>query len=237
MYMLHLHCLLFLIIFGSRKRDSETEEQRQQRKQDDGERQKQIRISKVNTMEGASQTFLQACKEGPDYVCHGCHRLMYRQTVVKIDSGKYLKVSDIVMSKICQFDNTYYRCQDITWICKTCDYTLKRGNLPAQAKVNSLTLDTIPVELSELNPLELCLISLRIPFMKMVALPRGRQRSIYGPAVNVPTDLYGVLTSTQSPFANTDGPNETQEEALLQSLLHVRIYTSREGFASPRVAS
>ena len=75
------------------------------------------------------------------------------------------------------------------WICKTCNHSLKRGNLPAQAKVNGLKLDNIPAELSELNMLETCLISLRIPFMKMVTLPSGKQRAIHGLAVDVPTDL------------------------------------------------
>jgi hypothetical protein len=71
---------------------------------------------------------------------------------------------------------------------------LKRGVLPAQAKANNLDLDDIPVELSDLNSLEIHLISLRIPFMKMVALPCGKQRAIHGPAINVPTDLTPVCT-------------------------------------------
>ena len=84
--------------------------------------------------------------------------------------------------------------QDEQWICKTCHSALKQGVFPAQAKANSLNLDDIPVELSDLNPLEIRLISLRIPFMKMVALPCGKQRAIHGPAVNVPTDLTPVCT-------------------------------------------
>ena len=48
------------------------------------------------------------------------------------------------------------------WICKTCHSALKQGVLPDQAKANNLNLDEIPVELSDLNPLELGLISLRI---------------------------------------------------------------------------
>ena len=46
-----------------------------------------------------------------------------------------------------------------------------------------------PPELSYLNALEIRLISLRIPFMKMVALPSGKQRCIHGPAVNEPSKL------------------------------------------------
>ena len=50
------------------------------------------------------------------------------------------------------------------------------------------------MELSGLNPLELRLLCLRIPFMKMVALPCGKQRGICGPAINVPATLDSDLT-------------------------------------------
>ena len=75
------------------------------------------------------------------------------------------------------------------WVCKTCDRALKRGVMPLQAKGNGLKLPQIPPELSDLNALELRLICLRLPFMKMVALPSGKQRSIHGPAVNVPSKV------------------------------------------------
>ena len=50
--------------------------------------------------------------------------------------------------------------------------------MSAQVKANDLQLDEIPVELSILNALELQLISLRVPFMKMVALPSGKQLGV-----------------------------------------------------------
>ena len=62
-----------------------------------------------------------------------------------------------------------------------------------QAKANNLQLDEIPHELSTLNSLELRLISLRVPFMKMVALPSGKQRIIQGLAMNVPSNLCTIL--------------------------------------------
>ena len=61
--------------------------------------------------------------------------------------------------------------------------------MPLQAKANGLQLPEVHPELSGLNALELRLISLRVPFMKMVALPSGKQRSIHGPAVNVPSKV------------------------------------------------
>ena len=136
----------------------------------------------------ASHAFISATKEGTDYVCVSCNRLMYRKTVQEFQVSKYNKApSEIVMPESVS-------AQDKQWICKTCHNALNRGVLPVQAKANNLYLDNIPVVLSELNLLEVCLISLRIPFMKMVALPCGKQRAIHGPAVNVPTDLTPVCT-------------------------------------------
>ena len=53
-------------------------------------------------------------------------------------------------------------------------------------------LRIIPPELSCLKNLEKRLISLHVPFMKMVALPSGKQHCIPGPAVNVPSKLDSV---------------------------------------------
>ena len=135
----------------------------------------------------ASQAFIAATKEGPDYKCVCCNRLMYRKTVIEFKVTKYSKAPD-------DFTVTVPDAGTKQWICKTCDNALKRGKLPAQAKANNLDLEDIPSELSDLNSLEVRFISLRIPFMKMVALPCGKQRAIHGPAVNVPTDLTPVCT-------------------------------------------
>ena len=64
--------------------------------------------------------------------------------------------------------------------------------MPCQAKANNLMLVEQPPELKTLTPLELRLVAQRIPFMKMVGLPRGRQHGIHGPAVNVPTKVETV---------------------------------------------
>ena len=61
--------------------------------------------------------------------------------------------------------------------------------MPSQAKANGLQLETIPEELSDLNDLESHLIGQRIPFMKICALPRGQQKAIHGPCVNLPSNI------------------------------------------------
>ena len=144
----------------------------------------------MDNLTEASHAFISATKEGPDYVCMSSNRLMYCKRVQKFHVSKYDKApSEFVIHETVSTQNSNKQ-----WICKTCHNALKRGALPAQAKANTLDLDIIPVELSVLNPLEVRLISLRIPFMKMVALPCGKQRAIHGPAVNVPTDLTPVCT-------------------------------------------
>ena len=52
-----------------------------------------------------------------------------------------------------------------------------------------MALDEIPDELKDLNNLELHIICKRILFMKLVKLPRGKQKGIKRTAVNVPADL------------------------------------------------
>ena len=122
-------------------------------------------------------------KLGPDFVCTCCHRMMYRKSVIPCNKAKYTKASADVIQKVFSADLSYIGKQ---WVCRTCDRTLKRGNIPLQAKANGLQLCQV---LSSLNALELRLICLRVPFVKMVALPTGKQRSIHGPAVNVPSNV------------------------------------------------
>ena len=115
--------------------------------------------------------------------------MMYRKSVVACNKGKYTKTSTDILHKVFSPDYSYISFGGIEWICKTCDRALRRGCMPVQAKANGLQLSNVPPELSGLNPLELRLICLRLPFMKMVALPSGKQRSIDGPAVNVPSKV------------------------------------------------
>ena len=115
--------------------------------------------------------------------------MMYKKCVVPCNKQKYTKTSNKVLEVVFSAEFTYISSDGKLWMCKTCDRAVGRGNMPLQAKANGLQLSPIPPVLSCLNLLELRLISLRVPFMKMVALPSGKQRSIHGPAVNVPAKV------------------------------------------------
>ena len=65
-------------------------------------------------------------------------------------------------------------CAESEYICVTCKRNLsnKRPKMPVQAVANGLDLLPIPDALSNLTDLERRLISLRIPFMKILSLFR-----------------------------------------------------------------
>ena len=172
----------------SRKRALETPEQVLLRKETSKEHMS-CKRSKSVSVEEAISAFHSETRAGPDFVCTCCHRMMYRKTVVLCNKEKYNKVSCDLLNSIFSADLTRISSDGKEWVCKTCDRALARGSMPLQAKANGLQLSEIPPELSGLNALELRLISLRVPFMKMVALPSGKQRSIHGPAVNVPSKV------------------------------------------------
>ena len=137
----------------------------------------------------AIATFQSKARMGPDFVCTSCHRMMYKQNVVPCNKHKYTKASNELLEQVFCPEYGYISSDGQRWLCRTCHNALSRGTMPVQAKANNLQLDPVPNELSTLNALERRLISLRVPFMKMVALPSGKQRSIQGPAVNVPSKL------------------------------------------------
>jgi hypothetical protein len=64
--------------------------------------------------------------------------------------------------------------------------------------MNGMKWPEKPFEL-QLFPLEERLISLRIPFMQLRELPKGRQYSVKGNVVNVPTDIQPVVDSLPRP--------------------------------------
>ena len=172
----------------ARKRASETPVQVLQRQETNKERML-CKRSKCVSVEQAISAFHSEIKAGPDFVCTCCHRMMYKKTVFQCNKTKYTKASPDLLKNVFSANLSHISNDGKEWICKTCDRALARGSMPLQAKANGLRLPEIPPELSGLNALELRLISLRLPFMKMVALPSGKQRSIHGPAVNVPSKV------------------------------------------------
>nr|XP_022310999.1 uncharacterized protein LOC111116305 [Crassostrea virginica] len=165
-------------------------------------RQRNAKQEKLKNVEELIKAFKEKAKQGIDYSCCCCERLLFQNQVQKCERDSYSRdmnatnVADLCIqekfchqcSESCPVNCTKYR----LWICYTCHRKIMSGKIPAESAVNNLGLETIPKELMDLNFLEKHLIALHIPFMKVMALPHGNQRNIHGPVVCVPSDLRKV---------------------------------------------
>ena len=145
--------------------------------------------SKVETIDEAMTNLKKECKKQPVYICTSCHRLLWRKGVQKFSIDKYNKIKKEIIQLVLHEKYRLTSIDGSIYICHTCHIALKSGKIPAQSKANRMALDEIPDELKDLNNLELHIICKRILFMKLVKLPRGKQKGIKGAAVNVPADL------------------------------------------------
>ena len=136
----------------------------------------------------AKRDFVEATKQQMSFVCRVCHGLHFRKGVVKFVGRKY----DMTHESVALALSVDPREKDgVSFLCNTCHLDLKKKppKLPAQAVANDLYLDEIPPELSGLNELEIRFIAQRILFMKIVSLPKGGQKGMQGPCVNVPASI------------------------------------------------
>ncbi|XP_078582369.1 uncharacterized protein LOC144865469 isoform X1 [Branchiostoma floridae x Branchiostoma japonicum] len=150
------------------------------------------------------EQFQMECKEGPEYVCTVCHRLLFRnQVVICHRDGKKSRYVRAVKHCLtgtyvhqCNVDCSPHACpiakssRGKEWICHCCHrHMIDKKTIPYEAQSNKMKLPEIPPELKSLNTLESQLIAKRIPFMKVAALPKGGQKGVVGPVVCVPADV------------------------------------------------
>ena len=131
-------------------RAAESSEQTLHRQQQNREHMASVRAAKrANDMpiEEAIVSFHADIKNGPDFVCTCCHRLMYRKSVVPCNPATYSKCSDDLLNCVFKADLRYVCDTGSEWVCKTFDRALKCGVMPLQAKANGLQLPDIPTQL------------------------------------------------------------------------------------------
>nr|XP_021331136.1 uncharacterized protein LOC110439434 [Danio rerio] len=172
---------------------------------------------KAEEFDFVMQRFLEMIKDGPDFVCGVCQRLLFRHQVLHCNREYYNRkaigpIYDKCISEdyLHKCDNTRVKpCQWLDsprgklWICYTCHYKINKGEIPPECTTNKLKVHPVPEELSCLNSLEQHLIALRIPFIKMLALPKGGQNGVHGPVTCVPANI--VQTSNLLPLSSMEG--------------------------------
>jgi hypothetical protein len=120
------------------KRAAESSEQTLHRQQQNKEHMASVRAAKKAndvSIEQAIVSFHSDIKNGPDFVCTCCHRLMYRKSVVPCNPAKYSKCSNDLLNCVFSADLRYVCDTGNEYVCKTCDRALKRGVMPLQAKM------------------------------------------------------------------------------------------------------
>ncbi|XP_041467172.1 uncharacterized protein LOC121417516 [Lytechinus variegatus] len=151
----------------------------------------------MSEFENVLVEFRKNIQHGPEYVCCVCFKLLFENQVMKCTRSKYRsKLQKCISEKYLHSCNLECRpkCQirqsvrSSLWICYTCHRKLQSGKIPAEAHTNNLELHEIPEELANLNTLEQHLIAVNIPFMKLMALPKGGQNGVHGPVVCVPSN-------------------------------------------------
>lgn len=180
------------------------------------------------------QTFQKNIEDKPIHVCTVCIRTFFRNQVKKCNrqkyfdkevisenakkciTGKFLKTTDDR-----QLNVKFLKDPQFTeWICSTCDRHLKANNMPLQAYVNNLELLTISEQLQHLNDLEKQLVALRIPFSKIVALPKDGQKGVKGPVIGVPSDLNVVTNILPRPLNDAQLVNVKLKRKLSYKVHH-----------------
>ncbi|XP_078790066.1 uncharacterized protein LOC105353590 isoform X2 [Oryzias latipes] len=179
---------------------------------------RQLNKKKAESFQEVMQDFLKKVEKGPEFVCCVCNRLLFHHQVllcVRETYSKSVKMAEI--ADACISEDYLHRCnmdcespclfigtaRSALWICHCCDSKLKRGLTPPEWVGNNLEVCPVPPELACLNSLEQHLIALHIPFMKMLALPKGGQNGVHGPITCVPANL--VQTTNVLPRSDMEG--------------------------------
>jgi hypothetical protein len=153
----------------------------------------------------AQDTYYAEIQEMPIFVCTCDHRMLYRRAVLVFEESNYNWSNSIIQTALSKKIRKKSS-NGIEYICQSCHKKLscrkrKRSQsedhstnikLPSIAVANGLFLDDIPKALHDLSSLDRSFISLRILFMKILALPKGGQYGINGSCVNVPAKLDAI---------------------------------------------
>jgi hypothetical protein len=121
-----------------------------------------------------------------------------RRQLLPFSSASYAKTDESLLRRVIHSPSV----DGNIYICKICSSAFKKNKVPEISVANNLDLDEIPQALQDLSSLELIFLSRRIPFMKLVGLPRGRPSAIHGVVVNIPVnpeERVGILPRTPSP--------------------------------------
>ena len=141
-----------------------------------------------STVEKCIELFHSSTSTGPIYVCTCCHQTWFSESMTKVESlTSNVSFQPGILTGMKSV-------QDKEWICRTCLSNIKKNKVPKLSVLNGMKWPEKPAQLN-LHPLEERLISLRIPFMQIRELPRGRQYCVKGNVINVPVEIQPTVNA------------------------------------------
>ena len=164
------------------------------------QQQREIKQDKEREMQKDIRTVLNnfktKCGEMPKFTCCVCERFRFRSQVEKFKVNKYqANLHTLEQCKIPHSDKAG------DWICLPCHQSLKKDKVPVlSVHGNNLKPIEMPGNLNELNTLEQFLITPVLPFMKIIALPKGSQQGMHGPVVCVAADIKKTVERLPRPI-------------------------------------
>lgn len=107
------------------------------------------------------RVFREKTKQGIDYTCCCCERLLFQNQVQRCEKQTYDK-NDLTanVADVCIQEKYCHQCTESCtqnciksklWICYTCHRKILRKGIPAEAAANKMALEDIPEELKQLN--------------------------------------------------------------------------------------
>ncbi|KAJ8026270.1 hypothetical protein HOLleu_34066 [Holothuria leucospilota] len=137
----------------------------------------------------AIEQFKLLCQEKPVYTCCICDRLLFKKGVKNALPSRY----DIPFITFTNGFPTSREGDTNLSICHCCHQSLLKKRIPCQAVSNAMAVSEQPPQLATLNTLERHLLAPVIPFMKIVALPKGFQKGIHGAVVCVQSNTNDIV--------------------------------------------
>jgi hypothetical protein len=137
------------------------------------------------TLTQARSYFLAQRKDGPVHSCCCCRRTWFKRCVHALTDGFLEKTPNKIKYALTNLSGS----DGVRRLCNTCYSSFRRRKAPKMCEANMPDLSVVPKELQDMTNMENHLVSPRIPFMKVYALPRGGQHGVHGGMVNVPTNL------------------------------------------------
>ena len=139
---------------------------------------KTLKEERLSSFDRKVSNFKLLIKNGQFFVCVICNRCLYRISIICFNIEKY-SVDENIIFMLTSYDDNYY-------ISTTCDKALRKNSVPCQVLANRLTAVELPKLFQDIHRLERLLVSRRILFKKVTAMPKGKSLKIKGSIYNIP---------------------------------------------------